>query len=257
VTFSIQMIPRNSRKPWVLAAVCCGLLTALLFFASVFTIRMNPILFERGFAIYRWATYAGLVGIVAALSDIILAIRQNDISRRVFLPILVIAVCLPVFISGQQMKMRQARLPNIHDVSTDTEDPPEFIVLLPTREKELAISTRYAGKKIADLQHKAYPDLHSLLVDQPLFETTQRALNVAELLDWEIVSLNPAKGIIEATATTPIFGFREDVVIRIKSEQQNKTRIDVRSASRVGVTDYGSNADRIRFYLNRLQKHLR
>ncbi len=97
----------------------------------------------------------------------------------------------------------------------------------------------------------------SLLVNRPIFETIQRALLVCDTMDWEVVSYNPAKGIIEATATTPIFGFRDDVVIRIESEKLNQTRIDVHSVSRVGETDYGSNADRIRFYLDRLEKRLR
>jgi uncharacterized protein (DUF1499 family) len=247
----------SSRKPWVLAAAVLATITLFLFIASVFTIRMNPILFQRGFSIYRWATLSGAAGIFVALTDLVLAIREKDISRRVLPPVIAIAVCLPIFISGQQMKMRQEKLPKIHDVTTDTEDPPQFSALVPVRQQEAANPIAYAGEKVAKQQLKAYPDLKPLIVNQPIFETTQRALSVVEVLDWEVVSLNPAKGIIEATATTPIFGFREDVVIRLKSEEQNKTRIDVRSVSRVGDTDYGSNADRIRFYLNRLEKRLK
>jgi uncharacterized protein (DUF1499 family) len=71
-------------------------------------------------------------------------------------------------------------------------------------------------------------------------------------MDWEIVSLRPADGSIEATATTAWFGFHDDVVVRIRPAGSN-SRIDVRSVSRVGRGDAGKNADRIRRYLRLLK----
>jgi uncharacterized protein (DUF1499 family) len=71
-------------------------------------------------------------------------------------------------------------------------------------------------------------------------------------MGWEIIAADSARGRIEAVATTRWFGFIDDVVVRI-SEDGSRSRIDVRSVSRVGRSDVGANARRIRAYLDRLE----
>jgi uncharacterized protein (DUF1499 family) len=68
---------------------------------------------------------------------------------------------------------------------------------------------------------------------------------------WEVVAADAAAGRIEATATTPWFGFRDDIVVRIVPADGG-SRVDVRSVSRVGKGDLGVNARRIREFLGRL-----
>ncbi len=70
-------------------------------------------------------------------------------------------------------------------------------------------------------------------------------------MGWKIVDENQAEGRIEATATTRWFGFKDDVVIRIAPSGGNGSRVDVRSVSRVGRSDVGTNARRIRAFLKK------
>jgi uncharacterized protein (DUF1499 family) len=80
----------------------------------------------------------------------------------------------------------------------------------------------------------------------------QRALDAARSLGWEVVASDAATGRIEATATSRWFGFKDDVVVRIRPEGAG-SRVDVRSMSRVGVGDLGANAERVREFLAKLR----
>jgi len=91
-----------------------------------------------------------------------------------------------------------------------------------------------------------------LILDLPSVKAFDRAAAAAAKMGWEIVNVNLAHGIIEATDTTFWFGFNDDVVIRISPDARG-SRIDVRSVSRVGVSDIGTNAKRIRNYLRVLK----
>ncbi|MGI8560651.1 MAG: DUF1499 domain-containing protein, partial [Luteimonas sp.] len=149
--------------------------------------------------------------------------------------------------------MRQARsLPPIHDITTDTVDPPVFVDILPLR-ADAPNSAGYEGGEVADAQLAGYPELGPLRLALPLEQAHAHALAAAEAMGWEIVASDPASGRIEATATTLWFGFKDDVVVRIRPDGAG-SRIDVRSVSRVGGSDVGANAARIRAYLARLRQ---
>jgi len=90
------------------------------------------------------------------------------------------------------------------------------------------------------------------VLDTPPDQAYSRALAAAAGLGWEIVAAVPAEGRIEATDTTPWFGFKDDVVIRIRP-QGTASRVDIRSKSRVGTSDRGANAARIDGCLDRLR----
>ena len=100
-------------------------------------------------------------------------------------------------------------------------------------------------------QLKAYPDLHPKLLSVPPNEAVQKALDAARASGWEVVAIDPPSGRIEATDTTRWFGFKDDIVVRVRPDP-NGSRIDVRSASRVGRSDVGKNAERVREFLGRL-----
>ncbi len=143
-----------------------------------------------------------------------------------------------------------SRVPPIHDITTDTQNPPQFVALLPLR-KNARNSAQYAGPEVAALQAKAYPHIVPMVLNMPPDRAFQYALSAAREMGWLIVGENPGAGRIEATATTRWFGFKDDVVIRITPAEQG-SRVDVRSVSRVGVSDLGTNASRIEVYLKRL-----
>ena len=145
---------------------------------------------------------------------------------------------------------RALRLPAIADISTDTSNPPRFDVLARLRPRG---RTDYPGAAAAALQHKAYPYVAPLDLDVPTKVAYDAALALVTKRKWYVGDTRPPTlarrdGVIEAVARTPIMGFRDDVVIRISPLGQG-TRVDMRSASRFGDHDLGSNASRIRSLL--------
>jgi uncharacterized protein (DUF1499 family) len=149
-----------------------------------------------------------------------------------------------------QMKRTAQRVPPIHDITTDTDDPPRFADILPLR-KDAPNSADYGGPDLAAQQQAAYPDIQPVMLRMPGQEAFTQALKAADAMGWDIVAANPEEGRIEATDTTRWFGFKDDIVIRIQA-QGDESRIDVRSVSRVGKSDVGTNARRIRAYVRRL-----
>lgn len=235
---------KTSRYPLTLSVIAVLLLAA----AGPGT-RLGLWAFPIGFKLLSWAAYAGLAA--AAFALVMLLIPRL---RRTATGTLVAALLLGVAVAFVPWNgMRQARsVPPIHDISTDTEDPPTFVAILPLR-ANAANPASYGGPEVAQAQASAYPDLRTHHLGVPPADAFQRALAAARDMDWEIVATDPVSGRIEATATTPWFGFRDDVVIRVKADvTASGSLVDVRSVSRVGKSDTGTNAKRIRAYLNRL-----
>ena len=148
-------------------------------------------------------------------------------------------------------------VPFIHDITTDTVNPPAFIAIVAAREAEGANPHDYAGETVARQQECGYPNLKPLAVDAEPATAYDRALDVANSMDWEIVAADRALGRIEATDTSTWYGFKDDIVVRVVAEEAGTgSRVDVRSLSRVGRSDVGVNAARIRTYLDALDESL-
>jgi uncharacterized protein (DUF1499 family) len=148
--------------------------------------------------------------------------------------------------------LQRASLPVINDITTDTANPPAFVAILPRR-VDAPVPAAYPGGTFAQAQREAYPDIAPLVLRIPPAAAFAKAEDVARTGGWEIVAADQAAGRIEATATTAWFGFKDDIVVRITPTPQG-SRIDVRSVSRVGKSDLGTNAKRIRAYLARLAR---
>jgi uncharacterized protein (DUF1499 family) len=143
--------------------------------------------------------------------------------------------------------------PPIHDITTDTENPPPFVAILRLR-AGAANPPEYAGSEVADQQRRAYPDIAPLVVHQTARDAFDRVSAAVRDLGWDLIASDPSSGRIEATDTTFWFGFKDDVVVRITKDPSGQgSRIDVRSKSRVGVGDVGTNARRVRELLSRLR----
>ena len=155
--------------------------------------------------------------------------------------------------------MNQGRgAPGIHDITTDTDNPPAFVAVVPLRQADPANnSSDYSGAQAALAQKQAFPDLQPLYVSQPAGVVFAAARDVAAEKGWTLVDANEGEGRIEATAETGWVRFKDDVVIRIRPQPgSDQTRVDVRSKSRVGRGDMGVNARRVRDYLASLQSRL-
>jgi uncharacterized protein (DUF1499 family) len=142
----------------------------------------------------------------------------------------------------------------IHDVTTDTNDPPLFVEILPLR-AGARNSAVYGGSQVAEAQHAAYPDIAPVDLAISPAATYAHALAVANAMQWEIVATDSSAGRIEATATTRVFRFKDDVVIRIRPRDSG-SRLDIRSVSRIGGSDLGKNASRIRDFIARLRESI-
>ena len=139
--------------------------------------------------------------------------------------------------------------PPIHDVTTDTEDPPAFVAAVPLNTPG---RTDYGGPTLAERQRAAYPDLRPAVLPVAPADAFRRALTIVRRLGWELLATDPDTFRIEATDRTFWFGFDDDVVIRIAAAGERGSRVDVRSMSRVGVGDLGVNARRVRAFLDAL-----
>jgi uncharacterized protein (DUF1499 family) len=204
--------------------------------------------FRTGIQVMRWSASIDLAAVVLALAAAVLASKFG--ARRAFAKG-VAGVALALAVAGPPLYYWRLleQVPRIHDISTDTDRPPVYVAALALRKG--AENPADYSPEVAQLQKKAYPDIAPALIDYPPAQAYARAELAARAMGWEIVAAVPGDLRIEATDTTLLFGFTDDIVIRI-SAAGNGSRIDVRSLSRVGKSDFGVNANRIRKYLKQL-----
>jgi len=205
--------------------------------------RLGP-----GFQAVRWAVIIDLAAIAMTLAAAILA--YNVRARRALFVSLA-GLIVSVVVAGPPVYLwRQAEgLPHIHDISTDTHSPPRFVAVIPLR-KDASNSTDYSAETAA-LQKKGYPDIAPVLLAVPPAQALQLAERAARAMGWDIVAVAPDDRRIEATDTTLMFGFKDDIVIRVTANGSG-SRVDARSLSRIGSSDIGTNAKRIRAFMRQL-----
>ncbi len=205
--------------------------------------------FRTGFMILRCAVWAGLAAAAISLYATFVAWRHGY-RRAIVFGIHGLIIGALVFGVPSYLVNEGRKLPPIHDITTDTDDPPAFVAVLPLR-KNAPNPAQYAGAELAAQQKQGYPGLAPLVLPIPPRATFDLALDIARRSGWEIVAAVPEDNRIEATATTDWFGFKDDIVIRIKPAGTG-SRVDMRSVSRVGRSDLGTNARRIRDFLRQL-----
>jgi hypothetical protein len=227
-----------------------GVVAFALLLASGPVTRANLWSWQSGLTAFSWGAYAGLAA--AGLGLIALAVSALPRYREaLWMPAAAIVLGLIAAAPPLLMLQKAKSVPPIHDITTDPFNPPQFVALRGIRMAE-PNGVDYAGVGIAAQQQKGYPDIKSAVVkDEPL-KAVQRAIDAARACGWDIVSSDGPTGRIEATDTTTWFGFTDDIVVRVRPEPSGGSRIDVRSASRVGRSDIGRNAERVREFLGRL-----
>jgi uncharacterized protein (DUF1499 family) len=198
-----------------------------------------------------WAAYVGIAALI--VSALTLLLGRSRIERR-GISVAVLAFAVGGLIAYVPWHYDQIRLkvPPIHDVTTDPDNPPAFVVVVPAREAAGPDRVSYEGAKIAELQRRAYPDIVPLTLALPPAAAFGRALDTAQQMGWAIVAADDAAGRIEASDKSRWFGFIDDIVVRITPSGWG-SRVDLRSSSRVGRSDFGVNAARIEAYLAALR----
>jgi uncharacterized protein (DUF1499 family) len=204
------------------------------------------------FSLVRWASYAALLGAALAVGAVLWARRKSAKGRGAAIAVATLGLIVGVLTAaGGYGWLRQAeRAPLLHDVTTDFENPPLFQAVVPLRASAANLLTR--TREVDQLQRQHYADLAPATVAQPPRLVFDRAHLIAENQGWQIVKADVDAGRIEATDTTVWFGLTDDIVVRL-TPWGTGTRVDVRSVSREGTSDLGTNARRIRRFLSALQ----
>ena len=197
----------------------------------------------------RWAGTAAVGGAALALLAVLLTLGASARRRWRRRAWLALAVNLVVAAGPLYMLYQLQSQPRIHDISTDTTNPPAFEAVVEHR-RGARNPIEYVPATAAE-QRQGYPDIVPLrlqLAPSVVFDNAERA---ARTMGWQIVAAAPDKLRLEATDTTLLFGFKDDIVVRITPEAAGCV-VDVRSLSRVGSSDFGANARRVRAYLKRI-----
>jgi len=224
--------------------ILVALAAALALLASGPGYRLGAWHFRTGIRLVRWSAYLGIAGVLLAIVGLAVPrLRARSLAT---------ALMVAGVVAGTTgyWAHRASSLPRIHDISTDTENPPKLAATLPLR-AGAENTAEYGGAKLAAEQKRGYPDIAPLALPVPPQTAFERAQRAASEMGWQIVAADPAGGRIEATDRTVWFGFQDDIVVRIAAAGSG-SRVDVRSVSRVGRSDIGTNANRIRAFLARL-----
>jgi uncharacterized protein (DUF1499 family) len=212
--------------------------------------RMQLVELRTAFSLLRWAAYGGIAATIGGLLGLV--VLRPPLGPTLLVGLLGVVVGAATACVPWSWRQRVRSVPPIHDITTDVEHPPEFVAVLPRRVGARNVA-EYGGAGIAAQQQAAYPDIVPLRLPVPAGAAFTRARAAAEGMGWEMVAADSTTGRIEATATTTWFGFKDDVVVRVTAAEAG-SRVDVRSVSRVGQSDVGTNAARIRTYLARVAR---
>ncbi|HEX8101813.1 MAG TPA: DUF1499 domain-containing protein [Solirubrobacteraceae bacterium] len=244
----------------MLAAILCfGAVSAALI-AAVGT-GQGAWDFRAGLTTLRYAFFAAAAGLIVALVAAIVARRSGRGLVAANLLAILVAAGFVAFVANQ---VRIAwSVPPIHDISTDLEDVPQFSVLS-VRPDNLEAIPDLGRPELAALpplerwkavHREAYGDIATIRVPWSPAETVDRARRLGEARGWDIVAADPARGTLEATDTSRFFRFKDDVVLRVRPDANGSgAMVDMRSISRVGTSDVGVNAWRVRGFLADLRR---
>ncbi|MGM0583211.1 MAG: DUF1499 domain-containing protein [Pseudomonadota bacterium] len=229
-----------ARRPGLLS-VLLGLASLALLALSVRGFRAGGWPWPRAHDLAGWGAWTAGAGVIVALAGLAVWLRRRRGGAGAILLGLILS--LPVAGLGAAFEIAARTTPPINDISTDTEDPPVFWFT--------ATPSDYPAQN-AGPQRAAYPELRPLELPLSVDAAFAAALALVEDRGWEALSADPAEGQIEAIARSRLYGFEDEVAIRV-TETDAGARIDMRSRSRLGQIDRGANARRIRAFLSDLQ----
>jgi uncharacterized protein (DUF1499 family) len=202
-------------------------------------VRFDLFSYRTGLTLFRWSFYVAIAAcVIAAIALLIPSVR----ARGAVVPVLALVIAVAALYPPLAFQSRARAHPPINDITTDTQDPPRY----------MTTTRAYPGAEMARQQRGAYPDIAPVLLPVPPAQAFAKAVAAAEAMGWEVVGRDAAAGTIEAVDSTKWFGFKDDIAIRVRAADAG-SRIDVRSKSRVGRGDLGTNAQRIRAYIERLK----
>jgi len=240
----------NKKKPFYKPAVIGFGLIILAILAAMsgpLGNRLDWWDFETAVNIAKWAAYAGLASSILCLLGLIVT-RPGGKRRGFIFSIMGLIIIAPTVLYLQSWKEAKQTLPPIQDISTNIENAPSFWYAPNTRV--------YGGFEDTSWQEEAYPDIKPLVLPLSANKAYDLALKLIRKRGWRLWEPNRDDMHIEATEKTFWFGYKDDVVIHITELDENRSQIDMRSASRYGTGgDGGTNANRIRSLFRDLKKY--
>ena len=232
------------------AARILGIFAATLFVLGLCGSYVGVLPGRFGFRIYAFGLLLGFLGLVVGLVGLWYTRASSARpGRNRALSGVGIGLVLTATVIVKLGSL--TNLPPINDITTDPDDPPSFThagQFEANRDRDLG----YPRESFASRQRAAYPDLQPIRLDAPSTAVFRSAEAAAVALGWEISHRDAKRGVIEATDTTEIFKFVDDIAIRIRSAD-GQSVVDIRSKSRDGVGDLGTNATRIRAFREQLE----
>ena len=216
-------------------------------FLAVIIVRSGLLEIQPALATFGGALVIAVMALLLALAAFVVIWLEGLAGMGAALAAMLISLALLAY--PAYLGLKAYRLPWIYDITTDPIDPPRYEALARVRPRD-ANPVAYAGLYAAEQQRTAYPDIGPLGVGTTPQAAFDAALAVVTKRKWRIVEARAPQagrrdGRIEAVARTAIMGFRDDVVVRVRADGEG-TRIDVRSSSRYGTFDFGTNAARVR-----------
>ena len=288
MTTDITTIPQKERgikrqklrKWWLRLTLALAIFGPLLYVIAAMGTKLGLWSLKFGFGTLTrdLGPKVFLVTVIVAAIALILALV---IKPRKGILIGVLGLLVPILGLGKlaNVKKTAETLPFIHDVSTDTQNPPLFTQAILSERGQTSNASHYVGKTapvrkldgkgkpvtgadgkpvydqklVSVLQTKAYPEVRPLILEDMPDVVFGKAESIVKSMGWDIANSDVKTGIIEATETTFWYGFEDDVIIRIRPSEGGGTVVDIRSLSRVGGSDLGKNASRVKAFMAKLK----
>ena len=233
---------------WSRAVLVGAVIAAVLLLLGALGTKFGIWQFGLGLMLASGATLLAVIGVVGGLFGWFVARRKNLPNDRRLSMMGMILSGLIVAVMGMQANAAFS-VPQIHNISTDLNDPPAFNVIVGLR-GETSNPLEYDVAVLAPVQGPAYPFVKPLVTALSRDAAFARSVEVLEDMGLEIVAADSAAQVVEATFTSFWFGFKDDVVVRIRQAGDGSV-VDLRSVSRVGQSDLGANARRIGEFIDK------
>lgn len=241
---SIRAMGRSRGMGFAKLGLGLSVLCVALVIATVLAYRGGTLSVRDAFGYIEWIVYGGMAATLVSLGGLFQALRAKRVAATTMAGLGIVVALLIVWVPYSNRVALRAS-PRLSDITTDTRNPPAFVKTAALRRSTKARNPMTYVQAKAKLQKSHYPDIKPVLVALPPDRAFARALAVVEKFGLTLVASDKAAGRIEAFDTSLIFGFIDDVVIRVKADGAG-SRIDIRSSSRVGRRDAAVNANRVR-----------
>ena len=251
--------PAGPGRPLALLALAVGIAAVVMIGIGGPGTRFGWWHFRTGFKLMKYGAWLGIaaavLAVVALLVLLVMGARARGGTARgpVALATLGLLLAGAAFFLPWSWRRHAMSVPAIHDITTDFVNPPEVTASRAMRDTTQGMNSWvYEGDTIARQQRKAYPDIRPVMLAMPTDDAYRAALRAARDMGWQILLEDPVARRVEAVDVTRWYGFKDDVSIRV-SAASGISKVDIRSISRVGGSDVGMNAARIRKYVAKLK----